>query len=114
MTIPDRPLLEIRLAIDYAARARVLDDAVLDVRSGYRTGGAPLRPGIPAPLSGRSQCRPGATRADRDGDSAQPGFIDRRRAHQLVGRDLASRGTGLVRAPEPRARNGHPLYLARP
>jgi ABC-type dipeptide/oligopeptide/nickel transport system ATPase component len=33
-----RPLLEIRLAIDYASRTRVLDDAELDVRTGEIVG----------------------------------------------------------------------------
>jgi len=38
MTTSERPLLKIRLAIDYAARRRVLDDAEFDVRQGEIVG----------------------------------------------------------------------------
>ena len=38
MTPSEQPLLRVRLAIDYPARARVLDDAELDVRNGEIVG----------------------------------------------------------------------------
>src|SRR5215472_3137658 len=215
MTTSEQPLLKIRLAIDYAARRRVLDDAEFDVRRGEIVGlvgssgsgksslalallrlletkggraygdawfrgldllrageremrgirgsdisfvpkspmsflnpamrmdaqmneawrahkkgssaemdraayGAVQQVGLPAERSflhhypGEVSVGQGPTSADRDGDSAQPGAVDRRRARQFAGRNLSGRGARAIGPPEPGTRHGESLYFPRP